>query len=239
MPSEKQEYNECIQEMARSFQYMIDQNSNDTKIYDGVVVSISGGYTVKFNGREHKMKQFGSGTVKVGSMVKVFIPQNNMNLAFFTTLKSLYDDVTNLKNKEYKYLGDFGGTAVPLVNGSGQAIIGADGNPTTINLSQIRIFESARIVKIDILTWGSAISHAPSTATQVYIRLPIYLGSTRNFGWLTGYNTTGKEIILRASGDSPLITFQKRTGFGEQESFYTTSDFPNGTWQASIMSFYN
>lgn len=75
-----------IDTMLRSIQYMLDKTlKSTTEIYDALIISNNndGRWNVQFNGINIPVKPYGSITPTVGSMVKVFIPQGNKNLAFF------------------------------------------------------------------------------------------------------------------------------------------------------------
>lgn len=70
-------------ELIKGIQYLIKKNDNGTKIYTGLVMDIENNiYSVKMNGNIYSLSKYGNNVVNVGSTVKVFVPQNNMNLAF-------------------------------------------------------------------------------------------------------------------------------------------------------------
>lgn len=85
MNNNNQIYNEAVKALANSMQYMISQALKDnTQIYNGVIASVSSGnYTITVNGQNYIIKQYGNIEHAVGDFVKVFIPQGNMNIAFF------------------------------------------------------------------------------------------------------------------------------------------------------------
>lgn len=60
-------------------------NSKTTKIYSGIVQSsnTNGTWNILYNGKVHAVKPYGSIVPKVDTVVKVFIPNGNENLAFF------------------------------------------------------------------------------------------------------------------------------------------------------------
>lgn len=73
----------AIIEIIKGIEYLINKNDRSTKIYTGMIESIDNNtYTVKVNGKNYQLPLYGNNTLSVGSIVKVFIPQNNMNLAF-------------------------------------------------------------------------------------------------------------------------------------------------------------
>lgn len=77
---------EAAQAVAKGIRYLAEQIIKDsTKIYDGIVLAVTtGGANISLNGEIHNIKQYGGTTIPtVGKTVKVFVPQNNMNLAFF------------------------------------------------------------------------------------------------------------------------------------------------------------
>ncbi|MEG0900162.1 MAG: hypothetical protein RSD67_05325 [Oscillospiraceae bacterium] len=78
------EYDKIIQQMIEGIQYLIKQNNTSTKIYDGLVVAVNldGTYKVKVNDKEYNFKKYGQNAVEINQVVKVFIPQNNINIAF-------------------------------------------------------------------------------------------------------------------------------------------------------------
>ena len=83
---ENQEYNSAWNEVLRAIDYMIEQRLNGagTANYNGVVQSVNtdGTYNIQFNGEVKALKSYGSAP-SVNDMVKVFVPQNNYNLAYF------------------------------------------------------------------------------------------------------------------------------------------------------------
>lgn len=76
---------EAVQAMLEGFNLLLKEAiNNTTKIYDGFVVDQNGtNWNVRYNGQVHSIKQYGDNQVKVGKIVKVFIPQGNANLTFF------------------------------------------------------------------------------------------------------------------------------------------------------------
>ena len=78
-------YKQAIQELMRSVKYMIDSRmEHTTKIYNGLILSMSGNVaTIKINGKTYDIPQYGSFSHGANDVVNVFIPQGNMNLAFF------------------------------------------------------------------------------------------------------------------------------------------------------------
>jgi hypothetical protein len=76
---------EAVQVMLEGFNLLLKEAiNNTTKIYDGFVIGQNGtNWNVRYNGQVHSIKQYGDNQVKVGKIVKVFIPQGNANLTFF------------------------------------------------------------------------------------------------------------------------------------------------------------
>lgn len=76
---------EAVQAMLEGFNLLLKEAiNNTTKIYDGFVINQDGAnWNVRYNGQVHSIKQYGDNQVKVGKIVKVFIPQGNANLTFF------------------------------------------------------------------------------------------------------------------------------------------------------------
>lgn len=77
----------ALNEIVRVVRYIANNffENNSTKIYDGVVLSQAdnGKWNIRYNNKTHAVKQYGSGSISKGQMVKVFIPQGNQNLSFF------------------------------------------------------------------------------------------------------------------------------------------------------------
>lgn len=76
----------AIDQLIRGMQYLIDQaKKEDTKIYDGVVISASSGgkWNIKYNNKTHAVSSYGNSTPTANSVVKVIVPQGNQNLAWF------------------------------------------------------------------------------------------------------------------------------------------------------------
>lgn len=75
----------AIKEMLKSFAYLLEEGlKSTTKVYDGIVVSISNNqWSVRYNGEVHSLRLYGKTIPKVNSMVKVFVPQGNQSLAWF------------------------------------------------------------------------------------------------------------------------------------------------------------
>lgn len=82
---ENEVFKEAVNQIARSVEYMLDQKElGSTKIYNGIITSLTNGVaTIQINGKIFTINQYGTFTHTVNDMVKVFVPQGNMNLAFF------------------------------------------------------------------------------------------------------------------------------------------------------------
>lgn len=75
------ENKQALDELTRSIEYLIDQKLNQcTKIFDGFLLSNG---MVRVNGKDYSIKQYGNLVHENNSLVKVFIPQGNMNVAFY------------------------------------------------------------------------------------------------------------------------------------------------------------
>lgn len=75
-----------IQEILKSINYMLNSSlDKTTKIYNGIIVSNNndGRWNIQYNGETHPVKPYNISSPEVGTVVKVFIPQNNQALAFF------------------------------------------------------------------------------------------------------------------------------------------------------------
>lgn len=79
------EYKQAVDNMLQGFNYMLNNSiKSTTQIYNGLIVSVvNNEYTIKINGNNYVIPLYGSFTHSVNEIVKVFIPQGNMNLAFF------------------------------------------------------------------------------------------------------------------------------------------------------------
>lgn len=78
-----------IETILKSIQFMIDTaiKEKTTKVYDALIISQTaqsdGTWTLRFNHEEHQIKPYGSIVPAKDKMVKVVIPQSNLNLAYF------------------------------------------------------------------------------------------------------------------------------------------------------------
>lgn len=82
----KDQYQLAINEMLKSFGYLIEEAmKKTTKCYSGVVISNNndGRWNIKYNGEIHPVKGYGGVIPTVNSVVKVFVPQGNQSLAWF------------------------------------------------------------------------------------------------------------------------------------------------------------
>lgn len=72
---------EALNEITRSIDYLVNQKLNKTtKIYDGILLPNG---LVRINGKDYSVKQYGEGSFEPNTLVKVFVPQGNMNMAFW------------------------------------------------------------------------------------------------------------------------------------------------------------
>lgn len=80
-----EQYKEAGDALLSSFEYMLSEGlKSNTQIYNGIIVNEDNGiYTIKINGNNYAIPQYGEFTHVVNQVVKVFVPQGNMNLAFF------------------------------------------------------------------------------------------------------------------------------------------------------------
>lgn len=81
------DYNQdAIKQLVRGMKYIVHQivDKSSTQVYDGVVLSeaTNGKWNVQYNGKSHAIKPYKI-TPTINTMVKVFVPQGNQNLAFF------------------------------------------------------------------------------------------------------------------------------------------------------------
>lgn len=78
-------YKQAVDEIARGITYMMGENNmSNTQIYNGVITAINNDiYVIKINGKTYNLTQYGNFNHNVNSVVKVFVPQGNMNMAFF------------------------------------------------------------------------------------------------------------------------------------------------------------
>lgn len=78
-------YQEAIKSLLHGIDYMI-QNAmtKSTQIYNGLIVSKTGNKAeIRVNGKTFTLPQYGNFSHVVNETVKVFVPQGNMNLAFY------------------------------------------------------------------------------------------------------------------------------------------------------------
>ena len=77
---------EATMQLIRGIKYIVQKivKKNSTQVYDGIVLSESadGKWNVQYNGQSHAIKPYKM-TPTTNTMVKVFVPQGNQNLAFF------------------------------------------------------------------------------------------------------------------------------------------------------------
>lgn len=82
-----QDFQATIVEMLKAFKYLLHETlrKQGTKCYEGLVQSqnADGSWSIFFNNEAHNLKPYGSIIPAVGKIVKVIVPQGNMNLAFF------------------------------------------------------------------------------------------------------------------------------------------------------------
>ena len=81
----KELYQQAIETICSSIQYMVEQlKQTSTQIYGGVITGSgsNGIYPVMINGKTFSLPVYPSKTLEKGNTVKVIIPQGNMNLAF-------------------------------------------------------------------------------------------------------------------------------------------------------------
>lgn len=85
MQNDNERFGEAVDAIAKSVDYMLKQNAlGQTKIYIGILTNENNGvYSVRVNGETYTIPQYGNFTHGVNEAVKVFVPQGNMNLAFF------------------------------------------------------------------------------------------------------------------------------------------------------------
>lgn len=86
MDNNQQSYQEALKAIVDGFFYAIQEyeKHNSTKIYDGIVKSSADNnkWNVQYNGETHAIKAYNINPT-IGSMVKVYVPQGNQNLAYF------------------------------------------------------------------------------------------------------------------------------------------------------------
>ena len=74
-------YKETADQVLRGVEYLLDQNNQkSTQIYSGVITSDG---TILINGRKYNIPQYGTFTHNTNDVVKVFVPQGNMSVAFY------------------------------------------------------------------------------------------------------------------------------------------------------------
>lgn len=78
-----EEYQNAVREILRGVQYMIEEATmkSQTQIYNGIYI---GNGEVQLNGKVYTLPQYGNiSTPTNGAVVKVFVPNGNMSMAFF------------------------------------------------------------------------------------------------------------------------------------------------------------
>lgn len=83
---ENSKIDSALDEMLKSINFLIKETlKTTTQIYNGTVISFNSGnkWNIQYNGEVHSVEKYGNNTPVVGSVVKVFIPQGNQNLAWF------------------------------------------------------------------------------------------------------------------------------------------------------------
>lgn len=80
-------YQKAIDEMLKGVNFRIEAVAKKygTQNYNGLIVAQSDDkWEIRFNGETHILPQYGNISVPaIGKVVKVFVPQGNMNLAYF------------------------------------------------------------------------------------------------------------------------------------------------------------
>lgn len=81
------EQNNAIDALLKGIKILIEEYSgNSTQIYTGRVTAILKAAplicAVEINGKTYELPVYGSRNVSLSSIVKVFVPQGNMNVAF-------------------------------------------------------------------------------------------------------------------------------------------------------------
>lgn len=84
--NKSKEFKEAVEQIIRSINYILEEkNLTNTQIFNGILIQINDNVgTIKINGKEYdNIPQYGNFQHEVRNTVKVFVPQGNMNLAFF------------------------------------------------------------------------------------------------------------------------------------------------------------
>lgn len=78
------EQNDAINALLKGVKILIDEyTKNTTKIYTGRTKSRTiEGYEVEVNGKTYILQAYGDRSISIPDLVKVFVPQGNMNVAF-------------------------------------------------------------------------------------------------------------------------------------------------------------
>lgn len=105
MGDNRENFQQAINSMLQGIQYIVEKaKQENTQIYSGILLSLNGNVgTVQVNGRQYSMPFVGSiPTITTSLPVKIFVPQGNMNLAFFVYIPSDIASQTWVKT-EYPY----------------------------------------------------------------------------------------------------------------------------------------
>ena len=72
---------EALQEIIRAVEYLVEQKlQQNTQIFDGILLPTG---QVRINGKDYFIKHYGNFSHESNSVVKVFVPQGNMNISFY------------------------------------------------------------------------------------------------------------------------------------------------------------
>lgn len=96
-----------IDEIVRSVQYMIDEAlSRTTKSFEGLIKGINsdGTYIVQMNGQTQAVRAYCDYLIDNNSVVKVIVPQGNMNLAYILPMSHIADDFLTVEEGALEYL---------------------------------------------------------------------------------------------------------------------------------------
>lgn len=80
------DYSGVIKELLRGVSLLVDEKLKQIpQMYDGLVVGsdINNKWKIQFNGETHSIPHYGDFSVRVGKVVKVFIPKGNLSSAYF------------------------------------------------------------------------------------------------------------------------------------------------------------
>lgn len=79
------EMTDVIQSIIDGVKYLIENSKkNETQIYNGRIIEVleNNEYKVELNTKQYIFKKYGNNSMQVNDIVKIFVPQNDLSMAF-------------------------------------------------------------------------------------------------------------------------------------------------------------